>query len=340
MVDKKDNPNLDRELIDGINKCLIDNDSSQLPVKNLVGIVDQFKNRPIPYSQITKLIYEQESKNKHGVVALIEQLRNHLSEMGELTDDNQPLAKIYEHISLAHTQIMFLLKDEQIKKVQRSIEGIEHTVELNITKIDERINGVYAGFVSVLGIFISISFTLFGGVNILNTLFSNIKNSSNSSIGTAIVLAGIATLLIYLLSFTLLNGIQRLSNRFGFRPAPWDDYIMSNRREDLRYRNLFIALSLGVGIIIFGSKYGQHWSIMGKIPFNSFTVMIPYALVCLLILKHGVLIRRLVTNHYSRWGQVYTFKRTLGAVRRRIGSIEILEMIIGIPSLIVLIYSV
>lgn len=334
-----DNPGLNQELINTIKELINEKNVTKEQLNELNKIAQQFKDLPIPYSAITRCIYEAERENEDAVNALSDYVRPYLTENGSFKNSN-PLAKIYEHISLADTQFKYLPNEKKISDLNSMVSKVNRDVENYITKIDDRINGVYAGFVSVLGIFISISFTLFGGVNILNTLFSNIKNSSNSSTGKAIVLAGIATLLIYLLSFTLLNGIQRLANRFGFRPAPWDDYIMSNRREDLRYRNLFIVLSIGIGIIIFGSKYGEHWSIILGIPFNSFTVMIPYALVCLLILKHGVFIRRLVTNHYSRWGEVYTFKRTLEAVRRRIGSIEILEMIIGIPSLIVLIYSV
>ncbi|MCO0831900.1 hypothetical protein NFX39_02165 [Fructobacillus sp. W13] len=339
MVDKKDNPDLNRELIDGINKCLVDDTSGQLPVSNLVKIVDQFKNIPIPYSKITKVIYEQESVNKHGVVALIEQLRSHLSEMGELTADNQPLAKIYEHISLAHTQVEYLLGDEKIKKLQLSLDDTGNKVEQNITKIDERISGVYAGFVSVLGIFITISFTLFGGVGLLNNLFSNIKYGSDPSvIGNSIMLSGIATILIYLLSFTLMNGVQRLANRFSYSYK--FQYMYMNRpNEDIRYRNLFIVLSIGIGIIIFGSKYGQHWSIILGIQLNYFTIMIPYFIVCLIVLKHGVIIRRLATNFYGRWGRTYHFKEVCGAVQKRTGIIEKLELVFLILSLLVLIHS-
>lgn len=338
MVEKKDNPNLNRELIDGIKICLTDHSSLE-SVSDLEKIINQFKNVPIPYSNITKLIYEQDAINKDGVVALMEQLRNHLSEIGQLSADNHPLAKIYEHIALAHTQVEYLLGEDQIQKLRLSINNIDNQVEQNISKIDDRISGVYSGFVSVLGIFITISFTLFGGVSLLNNLFSNVKSgSSPSAIGNSIVLSGIATILIYLLSFTLMNGVQRLANRFSYSYR--FQYMYMNRpNEDIRYRNLFIVLSIGIGIVIFGSKYGEHWATILGIPFNNFTIMIPYFIVCLIILKHGVIIRRLATNFYGRRGGVYTFKRMFYAVKQRIGSIELLEMIIGIPSLIVLIYS-
>lgn len=335
-----DNPKLNKQLIEKIKEILDEKEGlvTQAQLEGLNNIAEEFSELPIPYSKITALIYKTDRENKDSVTNFTSNVRSYLTE-NSIFKSSHPLAKIYEHVSLADTQFKFLLNEGKIIDLDKKVHKVNNNVEHYITKIDDRINGVYAGFVSVLGIFISISFTLFGGVNILNTLFSNIKNSSNSAIGEAIVLAGITTLLIYLLSFTLLNGIQRLANRFGFRPAPWDDYVMSNRREDLRYRNLFIVLSIGIGIIIFGSKYGQHWSIILGIQFNYFTIMIPYTILCLIILKHGVMIRRLVTNFYGRFGNTYSVKRVWCAVTKRIGTIEILEMIIGIPSLLILINS-
>lgn len=332
-----DNPGLNQELINTIKELIEEKNVTKKQLDELNRIAQQFKDLPIPYAAITTCIYEAERKNKDAVNAFADYVRPYLTESDSFKNSN-PLAKIYEHISLADTQFKYLLNEKKIFELHDTVNKVNDNVENYINKIDDRINSVYAGFVSVLGIFISISFTLFGGVNILNELFSNIKNSSDSATGKAIVLAGIATLLIYLLSFTLLNGVQRLANRFSIRLSPWNEYA-NRRHEDLRYRNLFIVLSIGIGIIIFGSKYGEHWSIILGIQFNYFTIMIPYIILCLIILKHGVMIRRLATNFYSRWGELYTFKRTFNAIKRRIGSMEILEMIIGIPSFIVLIYS-
>ncbi len=87
-----------------------------------------------------------------------------------------------------------IINQEKIKELESKSEEINNKIK----KTDERIDKIHFDTVSIISIFIAVIFAIFGSINLLNNMFTNIKNI-NDIIKISIIFGYILFSLIYLL---------------------------------------------------------------------------------------------------------------------------------------------
>lgn len=251
--------------------------------EDILSIVEEIKKLDhdiVPYAQISLIIFslgdDEKSDFKKKLTDILPLVREKVCELGTaggkpLTAEYKLFLKIIENLNLAEAQKRFLYKNQQeeILEIQKKYDEINESlikeskkisddVHANIDsmqkkydyishklddEVDKRMNTIYSGFVSVLGIFVSISFTLFGAATLLKNIFtistSKGFNTSPTVIGSNIMLAGFATLLIYLLLIGLMQSVSSVTKI----------------RYDFSLRRTFIVLFIAMGVIIYGAHY-------------------------------------------------------------------------------------
>lgn len=283
----------------------------------------------VPYSQVSQLIFINPHPIEDGFSELFAEIDRCLVSSTQ-ADKEQVLVmhKILENLKLAHTQKQFLFSKQQSeiellkedysrfsKKIETQTNEANQSINKKVSKIsgylmrlssdtqkevNTRINSLYSSFISVLGIFISISFTLFGAATLLNNIFSIATrkgfNTSAEVIGTNIILAGFATCLIYLLTIGLMQGIASVSNL----------------RYDFSLRKTFIILFLTIGVVLMGLMCrsanfsllplsDKSWSLFIFI----FLLSVAYFFIGLVLLRKGTNLKNWLYN------QKFNFKTTV-----------------------------
>lgn len=261
----------------------------QGPFDELVRTLENQDDQPgVPYYVIAKTVFMR--KDTDGIDVFIPELKKLVSEYVEKNKNDltkKKLIKIVSHIELSNMQKGALYQNQmqQISELsdgQNKLVGsygemqkeFDRQFEETEGKLDEKIDSLYTSFISVLGIFISISFSLFGAATLLKNIFTisteNGFNVSAKVIGTNILLAGIATILIYLLIVGLLQGISALAHKY---------YFFSIRR-------LFVIIAVAGGVILSGFIYGHSvvsWSHLGLLVCS----LVLYGIICLIIFAIG-----------------------------------------------------
>lgn len=148
------------------------------------------------YSEITVFInelYEQDDRKLQILISNLDKLyeyqtENKLSDDPELDDKlKKTIIKLWDHVNLANVQIDKLkMSDEEFNKriapttskIKEAKTTIEQTkddvfVELSETKeeIESTKTGIYTQLISIVSIFVAISFVMFGGMSLLKNLF-------------------------------------------------------------------------------------------------------------------------------------------------------------------------
>lgn len=257
----------------------------------------------VPYAQISSMIFTIQSENlttNDGILPILERFKNNLtnglkSVDGDVVPDEWTiLLKTYENMSLSDAQYQALLGQENVEKLNDDVQHIQESIDKANESFDQRMNTIYSGFVSVLGIFVAITFTLFGGMNLLERIFSSIsKGATQEDAGLAIMLSGIFAILIYLIILGLTAGLSRLTKENNFY----------NFWSDFSFRTLFVIISISVGIVIFGFMY-SHGSIFWNVPgirdyqfkWTALNVLILYIFIVLIIYRHGDFLKNWVVN--------------------------------------------
>ena len=269
----------------------IDNSGSsmQRSFDQLVKTLEkQSSQRSVPYYVISKIIFGLE--NTDGMDVFITNFKNLVEKyVGNSEDDliNKKLIKIVSHIELSNMQKESLYKNQmqQISELSKGQTQLDRSYqemqgkfkqEFDSTKseLDRKIDSFYTSFISVLGIFIAISFSLFGAASLLKNIFTisteNGFDVNSKVVGTNILLAGFATILIYLLIVGLVQGISVLTRKSYF----------------FSIRKLFIVMAVAGGVILSGFIYGHSilsWSHLKVLVCS----LILYGLLCIIIFAVG-----------------------------------------------------
>lgn len=133
--------------------------------------------------------------------------------------------KILDHIELVgiqsnsideRQQAKIERQNEELKKLASNIDSSQEllnelTSDLKVTI--EKIEKLTVDFVTILGIFTSITFATFGGLQLLGNVFGNIKNTSSSSIGSELMLGSVFLFGTYMILLALLTGISKLMGK-------------------------------------------------------------------------------------------------------------------------------
>lgn len=251
----------------------------------------------IEYTGISKFVYlneqiivthEPETFMPELLSALEPRLKNH----GKAWVRAQAIC---DRVCLSQTQLNSLNSTEHRQKIDKLTSDLEEkNKELADTKgelqkaqgelteakqdIVDATSRLYSGFVSVLGIFIAISFSLFGSATLFHAAIKS-SEVNKASVGQMIILVGIITLLIYLLVSGLFFGIHSILNR---------------KIESIK----MVPISLGVvlttlGIMLAGFVYDNPKISPQDIP-NSALLIVVYTVVAIIV---WVSVRKGIVNH-------------------------------------------
>lgn len=319
VMSNKDNIDSVSELCLAL-KNLIDEESKESneqkfnqSVDAILSIAENLDQSVTPYSRISSIIFSFPDKDIE-LSDILNRLSNRIRQScvesgGEITGKYLYLLKVSENLSLANTQKIFLYGSQQsdideirsqyneisdeLKAEAQTITGdVNNKIDeikkeyYKITKeldeaVDTRMNAIYSGFVSVLGIFVAISFSLFGAATLLNNIFNIATrkgfDTSSNVIGTNIVLAGFTTILVYLLIVGLFQGIGSITNHIF----------------DFSIRRFFIIMAIAGAVIISGFLYSHSNPNITHVAFIS-VVLLVYTILCLIVYKFGTSIKKIV----------------------------------------------
>ncbi|MFD1485805.1 hypothetical protein ACFQ5J_11235 [Lacticaseibacillus baoqingensis] len=273
----------------------------------------------IPYDVMTAIIFQSDIKyDAARVNNNIDQIGQSSTKNGEPIDETTKsrfthyLNKISNHTVLAFTQKREFARvldqaRRDTKQLSEDIEAQKEEVKAQKTEIDAQKNEVEVQkaeveaqrkevaaltrrtkrisieFTTVLGIFTSIVFALFGGVQVISGLLGRGNDLAAEDIGNAIFLAAVATTLVYLLLIALLSGIGKLTET---------PYEVSGKVTAV----VFLTLLL---IAIVGVLYG-HPTASGQLLYllQRHSVIVP-AILVLVALVIIVVIASVLTGHWK-----------------------------------------
>ena len=120
--------------------------------------------------------------------------------------------------------------------VKERLDDMDRKIEDNRIKSENNIKkDIYPDFITILGIFTAITFAIFGGMNLLSSLFRNI-GSTSASLGQTLILAAIFSLCLWWIIELLFNWISKITEK--------EDMNIS------KYK--YTALTILLGLLIFG----------------------------------------------------------------------------------------
>ncbi|CAJ1180037.1 hypothetical protein CCLMGIMDO_CCLMGIMDO_00337 [Companilactobacillus crustorum] len=193
-------------------------------VKGLLKSAEKMSSSFIPYSEITRMVFDVNPQDGLDMLTgkLRKKINDDLSSCNE--DDNVPekymvLLKCTEHINLADKQFNSLYNKQNnklndlntsLKKTSSDLNDISEMSSGLKSKMDK----LTVDFVTILGIFTSITFATFGGLQLLGNVFGKASDlSSESVIGSEIMLGSIFLFGTYLILIALLTGLSKLTGK-------------------------------------------------------------------------------------------------------------------------------
>lgn len=203
------------------------------------------KNGRHKYSEVSRIIYSlddseidvltvnlnllveySEGKNENGIIRNIKKLIDHADlahyqrkyiedkfkeTKVKIEGINKSNKSISNELSNSFNELEVVKKDtlEASEKLNKTEEKMERNYNNLISKIDEHMSSVYTQFVTILGIFTAIIFGVFGGMEILGNVMSNISTVKMSKllIFSSLIIGAILTII-----YMLLIGIANITN--------------------------------------------------------------------------------------------------------------------------------
>lgn len=195
----------------------------------------------LPYSDITVNIYNYKHHElefvQENITKIFEKLNVYTSDSHLIIKEN--LSRFEDHIRLAINQRDYInrnVKRLEEQLIQRNAEINELTIQLNEAKkslseiasdikntkssIDEVSNDktkIYTEFVAILGIFTAVVLGAFGSLQVIGSVFSNIKGVPT---GKLLVFSSLTSLGVLVLLFLLMKWINHIvyknSNKIPF----------------------------------------------------------------------------------------------------------------------------
>lgn len=202
------------------------------------------------------------------------------------------LSKLNSNIRIAITQYEVIdgkdrTLEEEMQKEVSDLQSIINELNERAKKLQKDIDSYYSNFISVLGIFIAISFSLFAGATVVTKLLS-LTVDTKSAVGANIMFAGFATFLVYILILGLVIGIGKITNRF----------------YDFSYRVLFVISSLCGSTVLFGFLYRSNFLGRDMIYYYSlgivFGTLVLYALFSLILFRKGTAFKKWLIEKRKR----------------------------------------
>ncbi|WP_419154290.1 hypothetical protein [Weissella viridescens] len=232
----------------------------------LISRMEAIEGDFVPYDVIATVVF-QNNIDGDSMDITVTRMTDFLCNYFDNNKDHEEplenrLIKMMSNIKLAQAQVSFLYNKQRqdIEKLEGQTESIESSLdnkaqsikrdldgEFKRTKedINDKVDRMYSSFVSVLGIFITISFSLFGAGSLIKNIFTIVSNgksfTSNNVIGSNIMLAGLTFILIYTLMAGLMSGIMSIVGK----------------ESQGSFKHLLYVLEMGLGIMLFGFLYAH-----------------------------------------------------------------------------------
>ncbi|WP_336822927.1 hypothetical protein [Sporosarcina sp. USHLN248] len=141
----------------------------------------KFPGEAIQYSAITRFVFDEGIGSFEGLVLIIDEIRELVEEYhGEELEQNVLLSryfyKLIDHLMLAAYQIEemrnrarseFEITERALDRNNYTINSIEEKITSLKDQTDSLLDKVYSNFITVLGIFTAIVFSMFGGLKLL-----------------------------------------------------------------------------------------------------------------------------------------------------------------------------
>ncbi len=180
------------------------------------------KDDEISKSDIANKIYSVEEKDTDGVCAfLLKSMDKYFSQKEIGNKEKKKIKKFVETIKLYVIQKSYLYdsQDEKLKSLEKeltSLEKMSENIENNSKKLEAKYNSMIVQFITILGIFSSIIFAVFGGFNEISSIGNVLFKLHIYKILIYIGTTGIVTLTIIFFSYyaiSLLTGLNFIDNK-------------------------------------------------------------------------------------------------------------------------------
>lgn len=134
----------------------------------------------------------------------------------EITNKNSILQTldIYNAVNDPHNGINSLSKE--IEKQKTNLQKTNSNLDKLESNIENKIkNNVYSEFITILGIFTAITFAIFGGINTINSISSNLNISSNNpqNLGNLLIGAAVLGIVLFGIITVLFAGIAKITEK-------------------------------------------------------------------------------------------------------------------------------
>ncbi|TLQ03461.1 hypothetical protein FEZ51_09190 [Pediococcus stilesii] len=124
--------------------------------------------------------------------------------------DHMELVSIQSQSIDSHQQRKIDLQNEKLESLKSSLKKANDEL-VSLQKNSENLaNKLTADFVTILGIFTSITFATFGGLQLLGNVFGKIRSTDAVSVGSEVMLGAIFLFGTYMILVALLTGISKL----------------------------------------------------------------------------------------------------------------------------------
>lgn len=164
--------------------------------KKIIELVEQRERegkKHFSYSVLSGYIFDNAVEDLH--------IKDKCDELTGLFEaHNEFIEKTIEDIKLAYCQKEY---------IKNNVDKINDDIE----KIDKSKGRIYSEFVALLGIFTAIAFSIFGGLDVLSSLFSKLEFSRPViTLGFVLVTGSVTAIIIYGIIIVLMDSIYKLTN--------------------------------------------------------------------------------------------------------------------------------
>ncbi|WP_439424769.1 hypothetical protein ACKP2L_05005 [Oenococcus alcoholitolerans] len=174
-------------------------------------------NYRLPYEEITRYIFEHTEIGEKDESALWRQNINIISASiiscgGSGNDgiDYQSYSEKFTGKFKSHVSLSILQRDIANNRVS-DLKQETSKLKQETSKIEQNIDSITARFVTILGIFTSITFALFGGAQLLGHVFGSLKSFNQQAIGSVIIIGSFYVLAVYIILVCLMTGLSKIT---------------------------------------------------------------------------------------------------------------------------------
>lgn len=197
-------------------------------------------NSMLTYNDLTEAIYGGTSENLEVIQENWSKIMEYYTQWDLDPELTQKFKKVEDHIQLAITQRSFILSNvetlkEELNKKSQELNSLTEelkTAKDTVESLKDIKTRIYTEFVAILGIFTAVVLGAFGSLQVIGSVFSNIKDVPT---GKLLVFSSITSIGVCVLLFLLMRWI----NRIVYRDS--DSIWRYNLKE-----NLFFLMSLMV----------------------------------------------------------------------------------------------